>query len=295
MPLIEERVSVSIKKILFATDFSSASDKAASYARALGRRFSSTVEIAHVFDPSVVSSHEEAIVGLPIKERRRISNEKLVRLQDDFAAFGIDAKTLCHEGHRPFAALLKLAKENEVDLIVTGTQSKSAVERLILGSTAEQLIRNAECPVLTVGPNAETVGDAPLAFQTIIYATDFSAEATKAAIYALSFAQDSRAHLYFCYVMSLQIDNAAKKEFLDGAFQSAMKKMVPDCSYDWCDPEFVVEHGDAAKAILELAARVKADLIVLGARNASFWLTNIERGLTPSLLAQATCPVMTVC
>ena len=295
MPVIEERVSVSLKKILLAMDFFSASDKAASYAKALAHHFSSTVEIAHIFDPSVVASHEEAIIGLPIMERRRISNENLERLRNDFSASGIDVTTVSPEGHRPFTSLLKVAKEQEVDLIVAGTQSKSGMERLILGSTAEHLIRNAECPVLTVGPHAKPLGDAPLAFQTIVYATDFSTEAAKAAIYALSFAQDSGAHLYFCYVLGLRTDNPANREFLEGAFQTALKRMVPDCSYDWCNPEFVVEHGDAAKAILGLAARVQADLIVLGARKASFWLMNIDHGLTPNLLAQATCPVMTVC
>jgi nucleotide-binding universal stress UspA family protein len=295
MPVIGERVSVSVKKILLATDFSSASEKAASYARALARRFLSTVEIAHVFDPSIVTSYEEAIVGLPVNERRRIANENLERLRDDYSASEIDVRTISPEGHRPSAGLLKVAKEHEVDLIVAGTQSKSGVERLILGSTAEQLIRNAKCPVLTVGPNAKPPGDAPLVFQTIVYATDFSAEAAKAAVYALSFAQDSGAHLYFCYVLGLQTATSWKREFLDGAFQSALKRMIPESSYDWCSPECVVEHGDAAEAILELATRVHADLIVLGAREASFWLTYVERGLTPDLLAQATCPVMTVC
>ncbi len=207
----------------------------------------------------------------------------------------LSARTTLPEGHRPSASLLKVAKEHETDLIVAGTQSKSGVERLILGSTAEQIIRNAECPVLTVGPKVTPPGDAPLAFQTIVYATDFSAEAAKAAVYALSFAQDSGAHLYFCYVLNLPTATSWNKEFLDGAFQSALKRMIPESSYDWCNPECVVEHGDAAKAILELATRVQAELIVLGSRKASFWLTHIERGVTPDLLAQATCPVMTVC
>jgi nucleotide-binding universal stress UspA family protein len=57
----------------------------------------------------------------------------------------------------------------------------------------------------------------------------------------------------------------------------------------------VVEHGEAARTILDLAERVGADLIVLGARKSSFWLTRVERGLTPALLAEATCPVLTVC
>ncbi len=204
MPLIQERVSVSVKKIMLATDFSTCSDKAASYARALARRFSSSVEIAHVFDPSVVTSYPEAIIGFPVNERRQICRENLENLHDYFAGFGINSKTISPEGHRPATALLKAAKKDEVDLIVAGTHSKSQLERLVLGSTAEQLIRNAACPVLTVGPKAKFIGNAPLAFKAIVYATDFSAEATKAAIYALSFAQDSGAHIYFCYVGTTQ-------------------------------------------------------------------------------------------
>jgi nucleotide-binding universal stress UspA family protein len=295
MPLIEEPVAVAIRTILLATDFSPSSEMALSYARALARRFSSTVEIAHVFDPSVVTSYDEAIIGLPVNERRRIANENLDRLRDDLSASGIKARTALPEGHRPSTNLLKVAKDHEVDLIVAGTQSKSGVERLILGSTAEQLIRNAECPVLTVGPNCQAPTDAPLAFQKIVFATDFSAEAAKAAVYALSFAEDSGAHLYFCYVLGLQVDPAVKREFLDGAFESAMKRMIPESSYDWCNPEFVVQHGDAAKAVLEFSEKVHADLIVLGARKSSFWLTHIEHGLTPDLLAHARCPVMTIC
>jgi nucleotide-binding universal stress UspA family protein len=127
-----------------------------------------------------------------------------------------------------------------------------------------------------------------------VYATDFSPEAAKAAAYALSFAEDSGAHLYLCYVMAPQIA-PEKRELLDAPFKAALKRLIPESSYDWCCPEVVVERGDAGPAILELAERVGADLIVLGARNASFWLTHLEHGLTPDLLAEATCPVMTVC
>ncbi|WP_035355407.1 universal stress protein [Edaphobacter aggregans] len=103
MPLIEEPVVVAIKKILLATDFSPSSEKAVSYARALALRFSSTVEIAHVFDPSIVTSYEEAIIGLPVNERRRIANEILDRLRDDLSASGIKTRTTMPEGpYRPW-------------------------------------------------------------------------------------------------------------------------------------------------------------------------------------------------
>jgi nucleotide-binding universal stress UspA family protein len=295
MPVIGERIAVSVEKILLATDFSSASEKATLYAKALARRFSSTVEIAHIFDPSVVSSYEETILSLPNDERRRIENERFKILREKFSASGIKVRITSPEGHHVSTALLKVAKEDKIDLIAAGTQSKTGVERLILGSTAEQFIRNAACPVLTVGPKAKAVEDAPLVFRTIIYATDFSAQAAKAAVFALSFAQDSGAHLYFCHVLGSQKQTLGKAKFVDGAFESSLKRMVPESSYDWCTPECVIGHGDAAKAILELARRVQADLIVLGARKASFWLAHVDHGLTPDLLAEATCPVMTVC
>src|ERR1035438_2948080 len=150
MPVLQ-RVSVSLKSILFATDFSSASDKAASYAKALAVNFRSAVEIVHVFDPSRVATYVESILGAPARERQRTMTESAERLQQDFVAAGIDTKTSLQEGHRPYVEVLKLAKQHETELIVAGTHSRWGLERLVIGSTAEDLIRNAECPVLTVG------------------------------------------------------------------------------------------------------------------------------------------------
>jgi nucleotide-binding universal stress UspA family protein len=188
---------------------------------------------------------------------------------------------------------LKCAEEDRVDLIVAGTAAKSGPERLVLGSNAAELIRNARCPVLTVGPRVPEPEEGPLRFRDIVVATDFSAEAAKAIQLALSFAQDSRAHIYLCYVVSSHAVGTAS-ESMDDAFRSALERLIPESCRERCSPECVVEHGDAGRGVLELAKRVKADLIVLGARKASFWLMHVERGLTPDLLAEATCPVLTV-
>jgi nucleotide-binding universal stress UspA family protein len=285
-----QRVSVSVKEILVATDFSSVSDKAAAYAKALALNFRSKVEIVHVFDPSYV----ESLLGMSVKDRQKLSHEGLETLQREFLESGIEAATTLAEGRSPHTTLLKHAADHDVDLIVAGTHSKFGLERLVLGSTAEELIRKASCPVLTVGPHAKDPGEGPLVFRTIVYATDFSDQAAKAAVFALSFAQDSGAHIYLCHISNAQATEEEMKT-LDATFNAALNKMIPESVYEWCTPETVVKHGDAAQSILELSERVNADLIVLGARNASFWLTHIEHGLTPDLLAEATCPVMTVC
>ena len=143
MPLLEDSVLIAVEKILLATDFSLSSEKAAAYAKGMAQRFSSTVEIAHVFDPSVVSSYEEAATGEPVNDRRRATVDRLEEIKSDFHHSGILAETALPEGHRPFAALLRIAKEHQVDLVVAGTESKLGVERLILGSTAEEQIGRA--------------------------------------------------------------------------------------------------------------------------------------------------------
>lgn len=289
MPVLQ-RVSVSVKDILVATDFSSVSDKAATYAKALALNFRSRVEIVHVFD----SSYVEAILGMSAKERQKLSSEGLETLKQEFIAAGVEATTTLAEGRTAHPVLLQHAADHDVNLIVAGTHSKFGLERLVLGSTAGELIRKAVCPVLTVGPHAKDLGAGPLVFRTIVYATDFSAQAAKAAVFALSFAQDSGAHIYLCHISNAQATPEERKT-LDATFNAALSKMIPESVYEWCTPETVVEHGDAAQSILELSEKVNADLIVLGARNASFWLTHVEHGLTPDLLAEATCPVMTVC
>ena len=112
---------------------------------------------------------------------------------------------------------------------------------------------------------------------------------------ARTFAEDSGAKLYSCFALEDEYQYNKSYKALDEGFRKALAARIPVASYDWCDPECVVEHGAAPKAILDLAKRVDADLIVLGARKSTFWLTRVERGLTPALLAESTCPVMTVC
>lgn len=295
MPVIQEPIAVSLENILLATDFTVGAERAAEYAKGLALRFGATLELAHVFDPSVTTSWVAAELEIPPEERMSQSKERLNDWQKHISTLGIATKVVCRPAHRPAAALLEIAREDKIDLIVAGTQSKVGIERLVLGSTAEQLIRNANCPVLTIGPKAKRPVAGPLRFNTVVYANDFSPEATKAAVYAFSFAEDSGARLYCCYAVQDDGRHGDKRADQDKIFQEALQARIPKSSYDWCTPECVVEHGNPAKAILELAKRVGADLIVLGARRSSFWLTRVERGLTPALLAEATCPVLTVC
>ena len=77
MPIIQNPVSVNVEKILLATDFSASSERAAAYARAFARRFHSTVEVAHIFNPSVACSFDVAAIQTPAPMMREISEDAL--------------------------------------------------------------------------------------------------------------------------------------------------------------------------------------------------------------------------
>lgn len=291
MPTPHVQTQVRFERILLATDFSPTSELALAYAAGLAQEYSSTLELTNVIDLSITVPSADVLSGEALEVLRDISEEHLKRLVDRVSGVKVRQKTI--EGFQPASQIVDEAVDENSDLIVLGTSSKHGLKKLALGSTAEQVIRNAPCPVLTVGPHVHKPPCGPISFQRIIYATDFSAQAAKAAGIAFYIGQTNAARIYLCHVVTEK--ESAQRLSSDAASIAALKALVPESAYDWCTPECVVEQGKSADAILALAHRVNADLIVLGARKSSFWLEYVRTGVTEALLAAATCPVLTVC
>ena len=293
MPVIDQRAEIGIQKILLATDFSPVSGVATAYANAIARRFSAEVEAANVVALAVAFGWGGALAPDATDHLRHESEEGLEQVLHDFVGVKAEAKTL--EAFSPAEAILEEAKNTSPDIIVMGTTAKHGMEKIMLGSTAEAVIRRAPCPVLTVGPHVPMPANDPLAFRNILYVTDFSPQAQHAAIFALSFAEDSGAHLFLCHVSPEPQTELCDELVTDQAIDEALRKIVPVSAYDWCTPHFVVQHGYTPAAILQLAEEIAADLIVVGSRKATFWVEHMQTGLTPAILASTKCPVLTVC
>jgi nucleotide-binding universal stress UspA family protein len=291
MTILGNPVEVSLENILFATDFSTSAETAKFYVQALAERYQSRVRVMHVVDLSAGFNAPDA--GLSIDAFRRIRGQSLSRLKDELTAERVHIETVLCEAMDPAAEILKTAHDNSA-LLVIGTRGYKGLARLVLGSTAEQLIHQATCPVLTIGPGVRPA-KLPLSFQRIIYATDFSLEAAKAGVFALSFAQDFGAHLYLCHVLPEPAGiHRMDDDELNARFTGALQRLVPDVAREWCEPECVLEHGFAADGILLLAERVKADLIVIGTRKTSHWFDNFKTGVAFQVISGSHCPVLTI-
>ena len=143
----------SLRIILVPSDFSETSDVARGYAKELVRRFDGVLHLLHVVSDADISPGTEAFWGVSAQElqRRRVA-EATAKLEglcsaEEQTAFRV--QTVVEVG-TPFVVIVRYARRHGVDLIVMGTHGRGAVKHLLLGSVAEQVVRQAPCPVLTV-------------------------------------------------------------------------------------------------------------------------------------------------
>lgn len=135
-----------LRAILHPTDFSPSSDFAKSLAWSLARDHGARLIVLHIAAPPAVM-HGEIVAPLAGGGYKDNAWKALRRLQwpDD----SVSVELLVESGD-PAKEILRLAREIPCDLIVIGTHGRTGLGRLLMGSVAEQVVRKAACPVVTV-------------------------------------------------------------------------------------------------------------------------------------------------
>jgi nucleotide-binding universal stress UspA family protein len=247
-----------------------------------------------VYDSWQNESYEGGQLAPLDDTRMALRHQKLSMLKSKLRQSNIEVKSVLLGGHPAYEKVLALINKGVSDLVVLGTSSKAGLKRFVLGSTAEEIMRTANRPVLTVGPRVKPATERASLFQKIVFATDFSEGSAEASEFASALAHECGAQLYFCHVVGRTACGPEIQEEIDSTVIENLTRTALRCSCDWCKTQTVLEHGDAAEGILQLARKVQADLIVLGPRAHSFRLTHMERGVTLDVLTKADCPVLTV-
>jgi len=135
-------------RILIATDGSAKNRDALEEGLRIARSGNSTVYAVYVIDTATFATISgEVPLGDTYKIFTEEANQAFTRIQS--CAGNTKVETAILEGH-PAAEVVKFATKNKIDLIVIGTQGKRGIERLLLGSVAEEIIRSAPCKVLVV-------------------------------------------------------------------------------------------------------------------------------------------------
>ena len=136
------------KKILIATDGSKRTQSAVETGIELARQHKSKIYAVYVVDTVTFTSIPMDVTWENMYQLLKDEGEDAVKVVKDFAP-DVDVETRVLEGN-PAIEITKFASDNGVDLIVVGTLGKSGIDRILLGSTAEKVIRIANCPVLVI-------------------------------------------------------------------------------------------------------------------------------------------------
>jgi universal stress protein A len=137
-------------QIVVPTDFSAGSRLAVDYAIALAKRLDASVHLVHVIeDPNVAGLFTEAYIDLELlrKERRCDARHRMNGLLGELRAPRITDEIA---GGPVAQAIAGIAADRHADVIVMGTHGRTGLAHVLVGSVAEQVIRIATCPVLTV-------------------------------------------------------------------------------------------------------------------------------------------------
>jgi nucleotide-binding universal stress UspA family protein len=200
--------------------------------------------------------------------------------------------------------ILREASATRADLLVLGSHGFSGVKRLVLGSTAENVLRHAPQPVLIVPVHAPAVPESGVPFKRIVCAVDFHAEAYRALRYAFDLAQESDAQLTLLHALEMPTVHVGAEDLafdLQSARETAMRDaragldaLVPAEARAYCTVHAEVVDGQAHQAILRLATDVDADLIIMGVRSRDAVDVAVFGSHTQAVVRAAHCPVLTV-
>jgi len=282
--------AIALSPILCPCDFSAASPVALGLAVPLARAYGAEIVALHVIPTKPPASGGFRSLANPALLRPHLRHDVSRALDGALQparAAGVATKPALREG-KPADEILSVAAALSAGLIVTGTHARGAVDRAVLGSVAETVVRKATCPVLAVPPTFLAGAAWP---RTVVWATDFSPDARLALQYALSIAGKSRADLI---AMHVEEDQDRRRAGDAGRAEERLRGAVALAGGAELGADAVVTTGSAAGEILGLARARAVDLIVLGASGTGALERLLFGSTVLAVVREAACPVLVV-
>ena len=306
---------LTIRHILVPMDFSGLSRQALTCAVPLALKNLAKISLIHVANPPVVMrTMPDGGMVMPVipGNLKEVAKSHLDELAIQLLPDGLRAWTIVREGN-PANEVVAAAKALKADLIVLSSKGRSGISRMLMGSTAERIVRYAHCPVLTVRrqpgdptmrvlSSAKPIFPEDLPWRRILVPVDLSLTSLRALQTAVPLAEQSNARLILLNVVEpnpyatgmegavLVMPNEDLVETARKQLGGIAKRFVPKSLAS--TP--LVTCGRAADEIVKTAEEKGVDLIVLSAHGR----TGLERLLMGStaeqVVRQARCPVLIV-
>jgi nucleotide-binding universal stress UspA family protein len=284
-----------LQKILVPVDFSGPSELALKYATAFAARFGGKIALLHVIEfGRLVGELSELDTGLTAIPRR--VEERLAMLASRSGEPALFDKVAVRTG-RPFHEIGAAASELGCDLIVISTHGYTGLDYVLLGGTAERVIRHAQCPVLVVRKEDWRAPEP----QKILVPVDFSPASLDGLRYALGLARPFGANVTALHVVELlgpmarlEVDVHAHERKLREAAKFRLEELHLEVDEPASAFETVFREGTSYHEIVGMAQRGGFDLIIMASLGRS-GLADVFLGSTAErVVRHAPCPVLVV-
>ena len=291
----------SIRRLLLATDFSEFAYRAECYARALAASWRAELSVITVLEFPPGMNPEYKVNKLYLTELMSDASAKLTELKNLAHQHGIAATTRIATGI-PNEEVIAVAQAEQTDLIIVGTRGKSGLAHVLLGSTAERLIRIAPCPVLAIhGTKVNDLTAEGISLNRILVPTDLSDCSLEAVKYAGVVAVQAKASIELLHIMEpiyygidFTIESRDEREQRRRVTTEQLGALSSELAAAGIAVKVSLAGGTPVDTILDFASRSSSHLIVMGTHGRRGLSYAWAGSVTESVLRRGTIPVLAV-
>lgn len=292
---------IKLERILCPMDFSEFSLVAFGHASSLAHQFGAKLYVQHVVEmwrhPSGYYAVSTDLYAQFSQALLAKGEEQLRKFVKDHPQDGIHQEGRVHLGLAA-ESILELADKESADVIVMGTHGRQGLDRFLLGSVTEKVLRKARCPVLAVRePPRHLVPSASgrdhIGLRHMLLCIDFSENSNRALEYALALTAEYNCGITLVHVLEDVLTPAGRKKAAAKA-KDALEDLIPSEAKKCCRIATIVRSGKAYKEILRLAREKDADLVVLAVRGRNSLDLAVFGSTTYRVIQLGTSPVLAV-
>lgn len=295
-----------IKRILLATDFSRWARRAEDYACALACSWRASLTVLSVAEFPPGLNPDYPVNQQYLADLLKHASSQLVDLKGRAERRGMAVTTRVATGI-PSEEVITAARAEDSDLIVVGTRGKTGLAHVLLGSTAERVIRGAPCPVVTVRmepadtKQEESALSRPVTLERILVPVDFSDCSLDALEYAIVVAQQAKASLMLLHVLEpvsygldFTLSHIRTRDSEVSTWTKRLEELVSSHQHSHVPVESRLRGGLPADSILDSAQTLPCDLIIMGTHGRRGISHALSGSVAEAVLRKALCPVLTV-
>jgi nucleotide-binding universal stress UspA family protein len=302
-PKVTSPAGLRIKNVLAPIDFSERSVETLGLAAEIAKQFGANLHLTHVYEPDIPYS---MVMAMPLAfPPVDVGGGVRRHLNDVAKKIGVEARpTFIHAiKGRPFEEICRLAREIDVDLIVVATRGRTGLKHLLLGSTAERIVRYSPCPVLVVHPRLKNEKRG-FRFERILVPVDFSSCSLRGLEYAKRMAKQFGSKLTVLNSVAFQYyitnDEYARYDLpllmqqAEEASRKQMRQLMETTDWEGLEVKPSLQIGHAGQQICADAVGQKADLIVTSTHGTTGFKHVLVGSTAEYVVRHASCPVLVV-